>query len=133
MHSEKQLTQFKKVIWDYYATHKREFPWRNIENPYYIIVSEIMLQQTQTHRVIAKYEQFIAQFPTIHVLAQAQQANVIKAWQGLGYNSRALSLHKTAQKIVQEHKSIILKLSNNFTNISWHWQSDSIINCSICL
>lgn len=107
MHSEKQLTQFKKVIWDYYATHKREFPWRNIENPYYIIVSEIMLQQTQTHRVIAKYEQFIAQFPTIHVLAQAQQANVIKAWQGLGYNRRALSLHKTAQKIVQEHKSII--------------------------
>lgn len=107
MHSEKQLAHFKKVIWDYYAAHKREFPWRNINNPYYIVVSEIMLQQTQTHRVIAKYEQFITQFPTIESLAQAEQADVIKNWQGLGYNRRALSLHKTAQKIIQEHKSII--------------------------
>ncbi len=107
MHSQQQLTQFKKLIWDYYAEHKREFPWRNIENPYYIVVSEIMLQQTQTYRVIAKYEQFISQFPTIELLAHAQQADVIKAWQGLGYNRRALALHRTAQQIVQEHQSIV--------------------------
>jgi len=107
MHSQQQLTHFKKLIWDYYAEHKREFPWRNIENPYYIVVSEIMLQQTQTHRVIAKYEQFVSQFPTIESLAQAQQADVIKNWQGLGYNRRALALHRTARQIVHEHQSIV--------------------------
>lgn len=107
MHSEEKLTQFKNLIWDYYKNHKREFPWRNIDNPYYIVVSEIMLQQTQTYRVVEKYEQFIEKFPTITSLAHAQQADVIKAWQGLGYNRRAIALHKTAQKIVEEHNGIV--------------------------
>lgn len=107
MHSQQQLTQFKKLIWDYYTQNKRGFPWRNIENPYYVVVSEIMLQQTQTYRVITKYEQFIKNFPTIESLAQTQQADVIKAWQGLGYNRRALALHRTAQQIVEKYNGIV--------------------------
>lgn len=107
MFTEKQLSEFKKVIWNYYYEHKREFPWRNIENPYGVLVSEIMLQQTQTYRVQPKYEQFMHYFPTIHTLAHAPQADVIKQWQGLGYNRRALALHRTAQKIVQEHDGIV--------------------------
>lgn len=101
------LEQFKNIIWEYYHAHKRSFAWRHCDNPYYIIVSEIMLQQTQTHRVAQKYEQFIAQFPTIADLAQAQLRDVIAAWQGLGYNRRAKALHATAQCIMNEHNGVV--------------------------
>jgi A/G-specific adenine glycosylase len=107
MHSEKQLSDFKKTIWHYYYQHKREFPWRNIENPYGVLISEIMLQQTQTYRVQPKYEQFMNYFPSLETLAHAPQSDVIKQWQGLGYNRRALALHRTAQIIVQEYNGIV--------------------------
>jgi A/G-specific adenine glycosylase len=74
----------------------RDFPWRHTNDPYRILVSEVMLQQTQTARVVSKYLEFIERFPDICALARAGVAEVLTAWQGLGYNRRALALHRTA-------------------------------------
>ena len=78
------------------------FPWRYVEDPYYIVVSEIMLQQTQTFRVGPKFTQFIERFPTWQSLADASWPDVLIAWQGLGYNSRAKRLHEIAKRIIGE-------------------------------
>jgi A/G-specific adenine glycosylase len=98
-----ELNSFINHIWDYYAKHGRIFDWRHEEDPYKIIVSEIMLQQTQTHRVVVKYPPFIAAFSTIETLAQAPLKDVLALWQGLGYNRRGMYLHQIAQKVVQEY------------------------------
>lgn len=97
---------FQKAVWDYYKKNKRDLPWRSTKpNPYHILVSEMMLQQTQVGRVVGKYEEFIRRFPTVSTLARARTADVIRAWQGLGYNRRALYLHKAAQIIVKDYKN----------------------------
>lgn len=93
---------FKDFIWQFYRQYGRPFAWRNIDNPYYILVSEIMLQQTQTYRVEPKYDQFIAAFPTVYSLAQADLRDVLGLWQGLGYNRRGKALWENAQRIVKE-------------------------------
>lgn len=100
--SEQGLEKFRTTIYSYYEVHKRIFPWRQTANAYYIVVSEIMLQQTQTERVVPKYLQFIERFPTIKDLAQASLKDVLAAWQGLGYNRRAMSLQLFAQRIMSE-------------------------------
>ncbi len=105
--SPKAKSLFVQEISSYYACNKRNFPWRETQEPYKIVVSEIMLQQTQTDRVQVKYEYFIERFPTIEALAHASVAHVIAAWQGLGYNRRALALHLFAQRIVNDYKSQI--------------------------
>ena len=99
--------QFKELIYDYYKEHGRSFPWRLSWDPYHILISEIMLQQTQTSRVVDKFQQFITTFPTIQSLAHATLRDVLTAWQGLGYNRRGMNLHKTAQIIVAEHQGIV--------------------------
>jgi A/G-specific adenine glycosylase len=101
------ILQFKEFIWNFYHANKRDFAWRNINNPYYVLVSEIMLQQTQTHRVITKNEEFIEAFPTIESLAAASLRDVLSVWQGLGYYRRARFLHQLAQKIVSEYNGIL--------------------------
>jgi A/G-specific adenine glycosylase len=97
-----ELRLFQTFIWQFYTSNKREFAWRNINNPYFIMVSEVMLQQTQTDRVVSKFEQFIAAFPNIHVLAEADLQDVLGVWQGLGYNRRGKALWENAQRIVKE-------------------------------
>lgn len=87
---------------DYYAQHKRDFSWRKNINPYRIVVSEIMLQQTQTDRVKDKFEQWMVRFPDFNMLAQASVRDVIVAWSGLGYNRRALALYELAGRIQRE-------------------------------
>lgn len=101
-----QKEEFKKQVWDFYKENKRDFPWRNTTYPYEILVSEIMLQQTQTSRVIEKYTSFTAKFPSLKDLAAASQADVLKEWQGLGYNRRGLYLKKTAEIIVNQYNTI---------------------------
>ncbi|MBP6942864.1 MAG: A/G-specific adenine glycosylase [Candidatus Buchananbacteria bacterium] len=96
--------QFHKIIYDYYREHRRDFPWRNTTNPYRIFISEVMLQQTQAPRVVSKYVEFIKRFPTFKRLATASTRDVLSAWQGLGYNRRALALQKAAQIVVNEYK-----------------------------
>jgi len=83
----------------WYAKHGRDLPWRTTHDPYAILVSEIMLQQTQVARVAPRWEEWLARWPTVEALAAAPVAEVIRAWQGLGYNRRAVSLHRTAQHV----------------------------------
>ena len=85
----------------WYANHGRKLPWRNTMHPYRILVSEIMLQQTQVHRVIDFYKRWLKQFPTWKALAEAKTADVIRAWSGLGYNRRALQLRDIARSVVK--------------------------------
>ena len=87
----------------WYKASARELPWRNTQDPYHILVSEIMLQQTQVSRVINKYNAFIRQFPDVYSLAKAPSSEVIRAWSGMGYNKRAVNLHKAANIIVTDH------------------------------
>lgn len=103
---------FKEAVWSHYASSGRDLPWRvpgpdGSFDPYHILVSELMLQQTQVRRVIPKYHQFLQVFPTITSLADATLGEVIKQWQGLGYNRRAKFLHASAQKIVSDFGGIV--------------------------
>lgn len=98
---------FQNFIWEFYAQHGREFAWRNIEDPYKILISEVMLQQTQTARVALKYPPFINQFPDFQTLAAASLQDVLKYWQGLGYNRRGKYLHEIAKKVVNEYKGTL--------------------------
>jgi len=98
------VNNFQKIIWNYYNKNKRNFPWRNTKDPYKILVSEIMLQQTQTSRVVVKYKEFLKKFPTLKDLAGARLSEVLKVWIGLGYNRRAKYLHECAKAIVKDYK-----------------------------
>lgn len=98
-----QIAQFQKLIYDFYAAGKRDFIWRDDITPYRILVSEIMLQQTQTTRVIPKFENWLEKFPNFASLAQASSHDVLSAWQGLGYNRRGLALAKIAQIVMHDH------------------------------
>lgn len=106
--TQSQIHHFQQHLWNFYREQGRVFSWRLTDNPYHIVVSEVMLQQTQTQRVVTKYEEFIEAFPTWADLAAASLYDVLAAWQGLGYNRRALSLHGMAQKIVAEHRGVVL-------------------------
>ncbi|TFG58645.1 MAG: A/G-specific adenine glycosylase, partial [Spirochaetales bacterium] len=83
--------------------HKRPLPWRETQDPYYILVSEVMLQQTQVARVLEKYPLFIAAFPGFPALREAPLAEVLRLWQGMGYNRRALALKTIAEKTITEY------------------------------
>jgi A/G-specific adenine glycosylase len=96
-------TKAHRIIFQWYRRHGRNFPWRGIRDPYRIMVSEIMLQQTQVARVNEKYPLFLKSFPTIYALATAPRATVIRTWQGMGYNNRAVRLHMLASVVVAEH------------------------------
>ena len=86
----------------WFANHGRDLPWRRTRDPYSILVSEVMLQQTQVDRVEPRYVAWLERWPTVDSLAAASRASVIRAWQGLGYNRRAVNLHRSAQQIASE-------------------------------
>lgn len=99
--------EFQTEVWDYYHAHGRdELPWRSAIDAYHIAVSELMLQQTQVGRVILKYRQFLEQFPSVHDLAAAPLGDVLRAWNGLGYNRRAKFLWQAARQVVKDHGGI---------------------------
>jgi len=98
----KVISLFQGAIWQHYREHGRHFAWRETHDPYHILISETMLQQTQASRVVKKYSEFISTFPGFYALAGAPLRDVLRVWQGLGYNRRALALHRTAQKVVAE-------------------------------
>lgn len=91
------LNLFREHIHHFYRSHGRHFPWRQTDDPYRILLSEVMLQQTQTTRVEPKYELFLSLWPTLKDLASASTLELLTHWKGLGYNRRALYLHRTAQ------------------------------------
>jgi A/G-specific adenine glycosylase len=85
----------------WFSHHGRDLPWRRTRDPYAILVSEVMLQQTQVERVVPRYRSWLARWPTVHDLAAASAADVIREWQGLGYNRRGLNLHRAARAVVE--------------------------------
>ncbi len=93
---------FTDPLVEWYQNHKRDLPWRKTSDPYYIWVSEIMLQQTRVDTVIPYYHRFLEAFPTIYDLAAADQQQVLKIWEGLGYYSRGRNLHHAAEQVVSE-------------------------------
>ncbi|XLS28855.1 A/G-specific adenine glycosylase [Flavobacteriaceae bacterium M23B6Z8] len=97
---------FSEVILSWYAIHKRELPWRKTKNPYFIWLSEIMLQQTRVAQGLPYYLKFTERFPTVFDLAKAPEDEVLKMWQGLGYYSRARNLHYTAKHIANQFNGI---------------------------
>ena len=90
--NEKKIKAFRTQLLDWYDANKRDLPWRQTKNPYYIWVSEIMLQQTQVNTVIPYYERFIKELPTIRDLAEVEESELMGLWQGLGYYSRVRNM-----------------------------------------
>ncbi len=112
---DKQAFQQKILVW--YEKNKRDLPWRKTINPYHIMVSEIMLQQTQVDRVIPKYEAFLKAFPTIQNLAEAPTSQVLELWSGLGYNSRAIRLQEAAKVICKRYEGQVPKNRDALMNL----------------
>lgn len=98
-----QIARIQQHLIAWFEANGRDLPWRRTRDPYRVLVSEIMLQQTQVDRVKPKYAAFLEQFPSLEALAAASPGDVIRAWAGLGYNRRALNLQRTAQAVLNEH------------------------------
>src|SRR3989454_5479176 len=98
-----QVVRVHSELLHWYAAEQRDLPWRSTNDPYAILVSEIMLQQTQVDRVLPKYQQFLAAFPTLSDLATASTADVISTWVPLGYNMRAVRLQSIARQVIAEY------------------------------
>jgi len=101
-----QIRVFQRALLAWYSPSARSLPWRETTDPYRVLVSEVMLQQTQAARVLSRYDAFLERFPDVQTLAAASTADVLIAWQGLGYNRRALSLQAAAKMIVAEHGGV---------------------------
>lgn len=101
---EQGIDRFRKKVWAWYREKGRhELPWRSTADPYRILVSEVMLQQTQVSRCLVKYPEFIRAFPDFSTLADAPLADLLRAWQGMGYNRRAVALKKTAGVVISRY------------------------------
>jgi A/G-specific adenine glycosylase len=115
MRRDERMVGFTETIWAWFERHKRTLPWRDLTEPdatqraYRILVSEVMLQQTQVSRVEIVFKNFLERFPKIEDLARASNGDVILAWRGMGYNSRALRLRDAAKKVVQEYRGVFPK------------------------
>jgi A/G-specific adenine glycosylase len=95
------MADLEQRLLDWYAAEGRDLPWRRTRDPYAILVSEVMLQQTQVERVVPRYLRWLERWPTAKSLASAPRSEVIREWQGLGYNRRAVSLHRAAERIAE--------------------------------
>jgi A/G-specific adenine glycosylase len=110
MTSDKKLGDFRRLVWARWKKNGRhDLPWRKTRDPYHILVSEVMLQQTQVPRVLEKYKSFLKKFPTVRALGKAPLSRVLKEWNGLGYNRRGKYLHDAAKEIVRKHKGVVPK------------------------
>jgi A/G-specific adenine glycosylase len=98
-----QVRRFQRQLLHWYARHGRDLPWRHTQDPYRVLVSEVMLQQTQVERVLEYYPRFLRRYPSIEALAQSSEFEVREAWEGLGYYARARNLHRAARQLAEEH------------------------------
>jgi A/G-specific adenine glycosylase len=105
--SASQVRRFQGRILEWGAVHRRDLPWRHTRDPWRILVSEVMLQQTQADRVIGHYAAFLDAFPTPLDCARAQPGDVVRLWSGLGYNRRALNLHRAATVVAETHGGMV--------------------------
>ena len=104
---EEEIRRFRDIVYEHYGAFGREFPWRDTHDAYEILVSEIMLQQTQTGRVIEKYRAFLERWPTLSSLAAASMKDVFSLWRGLGYNRRAKGLVDACRKVEEEWQGVL--------------------------
>ncbi|MEO7618034.1 MAG: A/G-specific adenine glycosylase [Candidatus Saccharibacteria bacterium] len=102
-----EIVVFRDKVWDFYREYGRDLAWRHDPTPYQVVVSELMLQQTQVARVSERYPRWMKRFPSFEVLANATVAEVLEEWQGMGYNRRALFLHRIAQAVVTDYGGIL--------------------------
>jgi A/G-specific adenine glycosylase len=102
-----KIAEFRTIIYDHYRSHGRKMPWRETRDPYHILVSEVMLQQTQVGRVVEKFAEFIAAFPDISALDRASFQEALSVWQGLGYNRRALALKVIAKQVIEDFAGVL--------------------------
>jgi A/G-specific adenine glycosylase len=116
--TDETITEFQQIIYGYYQQHQRKFPWRETADPYAIVVSEIMLQQTQTDRVIPKYTAFLRAFPNFHMLHSASFEEVLTVWHGLGYNRRARALKAIADQVVTIYHGVLPTDQNELMKLS---------------
>ncbi len=98
------MEEFRRRVFEFYEEHGRDLPWRDTHEPYKILVSEVMLQQTQVSRVVPKYEEWIERWPTNQALAETALDDIMPVWQGLGYNNRAKRLRNAAAQVEAEHE-----------------------------
>lgn len=101
------VADFRAAVREHHRAHFRDMPWRETDDPYAILVSEVMLQQTQVSRVLPKYEAWLCEFPDFAVLAAAPLSAVLEAWSGLGYNRRAVNIKRAAEIVVTEHGGVL--------------------------
>lgn len=99
--------QFRRRLATWYRRHHRKLPWRETRDPYRVLVSELMLQQTQVSRVVGFYDRFLERFPTLGTLAKARPSQVRESWEGLGYYARARNLHALARHVTREHDGVM--------------------------
>jgi A/G-specific adenine glycosylase len=111
------IASFQHHILTWYESFKRDLPWREDPDPYHVLVSEVMLQQTQVDRVIPKYKGFLERFPTLRSLAVASTADVIREWQGLGYNRRALNLKRAADAAMRDRGGALPRTSGELEKL----------------
>ncbi|MGY6558940.1 MAG: A/G-specific adenine glycosylase [Nitritalea sp.] len=100
------ISTFASKLIPWYTLHKRDLPWRNTRSPYFIWLSEVILQQTRVAQGLPYFEKFVAAFPDVFALAAAPEDEVLRLWQGLGYYSRARNLHRCAQEVVESHGGV---------------------------
>lgn len=105
--SPERLEEFSATVWERGRELYRDLPWRDTHDPYAILLSEVMLQQTQVSRVMGRWEQWLETFPTIADLASAPLPPVLELWQGMGYNRRALNLRRCAEEVVAMHDGVV--------------------------
>jgi len=104
--TQSHIIPFQQSLIDWFYHARRDLPWRHTRDPYHILISEMMLQQTQVERVLPRYTTFLKAFPTLEVLAEAPTAEVIRHWAGLGYNRRAVNLQRIARIVLAEYDGV---------------------------
>ena len=115
---EEEIDRFRDKVWAFYREKGRhDLPWRSTTDPYHILVSEIMLQQTQVSRCLVKYPEFICSFPDFSALADAPLADLLRVWQGMGYNRRAIALKKTAEIVMVRYGGDLPRLESELRDL----------------
>ena len=129
---DQKLASLQETVWGFYNDHGRhDLPWRNSITPYRILVSEMMLQQTQVSRVLNKYPEFLLQFPDFGTLASSSTADLLQSWQGLGYNRRALNLRRSAQVVMADYNGIVDRPGSTGSTVRY-WSSNSWSSTGLC-
>jgi len=123
-------TIYSKILTNWYNQHKRDLPWRDISDPYRIWISEIILQQTRVNQGLSYYLRFVERFPTVAHLAEAEEDEVLKYWQGLGYYSRARNLHKAARQVMADFGGVFPILHSDVLKLAGIGEYTAAAICS---